>query len=207
MGGREYVLAMLIIVIMFHSSLNVKALIPPTSTLTEFSLPTPYSNPLGIATDLDDNVWFTENFGNKLARLDVRNDFLTEWNVPTAGAEPENIFVKMFPYETIYEFDIQAYFTESAKDKIARFDYSTNNFTEWDLPPLSNPGEITVDNNNVIWFTESGRDSIGRLDPSTNQLTEWILPGATSTPGSPNLKPWGIYLQAVETPNYENQFV
>jgi streptogramin lyase len=91
----------------------------------------------------------------------------------------------------------QVFFTEYASNKIARFDTSNNNFTEWQLPAGSKPIGLYVDENADIWFTESGRDVIGRLTPSTSSLTEWILPGATSTPGSPNLKPWGIYVQVV----------
>ena len=106
----------------------------------------------------------------------------------------------------------QVFFTEFASDKIARFDTSTNNFTEWQLPTGSKPVGIYVDENGDIWFTESGRDIIGRLTPSTNSLTEWSLPGATATPGVPALEPWGIYIQVVSsptafTPNSTNRFV
>ena len=88
-----------------------------------------------------------------------------------------------------------------------RDDPSTTDLTEWQLPARSNPAGIYVDENNDIWFAESGRDIIARLTTSTNTLTEWTLPGATSTPGTPLVKPWGIYVQVVTTPSYSNRFV
>ena len=40
--------------------------ITPTGTITEFTIPTANSGPLGIAAGADGNVWFTENSGNKV---------------------------------------------------------------------------------------------------------------------------------------------
>ena len=40
--------------------------ITPTGTITEFTIPTASSGPLGIAAGADGNVWFTENSGNKV---------------------------------------------------------------------------------------------------------------------------------------------
>ena len=173
--------------------------------LSEWKVPTSASQPYGIGVDTNGGVWFTENATNKIARFDPSNNNFTEWNITTLNSQPHNIFVKLVttPNESV----TQIFFTEFAASKIARFDSSTNNLTEWVLPAGSNPAGIYVDENNDIWFTESGRDIIGRLTPATSHLTEWTLPGATSTPGSPSLKPWGIYVQVVTTPTYTNRFV
>ncbi|MGP8069000.1 MAG: hypothetical protein ACLP5V_03835 [Candidatus Bathyarchaeia archaeon] len=175
----------------------------PKFTLTEWTVPTPSAQPYGIAVDpMSGNVWFTENAANKLARFDPTNNEFTEWNLPTPNSQPQNLFAKVVTVSVA-----QIFFTEFASNKIARFDPSTNNLTEWALPAGSNPAGIYVDENNVVWFTESGRDIIARLTTSTNTLTEWTLPGATLTPGTPLLKPWGIYVQLVTTPSYSNRFV
>jgi virginiamycin B lyase len=173
--------------------------------LTEWSLPTSGSVPFGIGTDTMGNVWVTENTANKLARFSPSDNTFTEWSIPTPNSQPHNEFVKLVA--TSDGSITQIFFTEFAASKIARFDSSTNTLTEWTLPAGSNPAGIYVDENNDVWFAESGRDAIGRLIPSTGQLTEWTLPDASSTPSSPSLKPWSVYVQVVTTPSYSNRFV
>ncbi len=173
--------------------------------LSEWTVPTSASQPYGIGVDTNGRVWFTENATNKLARFDPTDNNFTEWNITTPNSQPHNVFVKLVKLTNTSV--TQIFFTEFGANKIARFDSSTNNLTEWTLPVGSNPAGIYVDNNNDIWFAESGRDIIARLTPSTSHLTEWALPGATSTPGTPLLKPWGIYVQVVTTPSYSNRFV
>lgn len=188
------------------SNLHVEAPSPIQKfALSEWAVPTSASQPYGIATDTNGRVWVTENATNKFARFDPTNNNFTEWNITTANSQPHNVFVKLvtLPNASVTE----VFFTEYASNKIARFDTSTNNLTEWTLPAGSNPMGIYVDDNNDVWVTESGRDIIGRLTPSTNHLTEWTLPGATATPGTPSLKPWGIYVQLVTRPSYNNRFV
>ncbi len=188
------------------SNLQPEAVSPiPNFALSEWPVPTAASQPYGIGVDTNGRVWFTENATNKFARFDPSNNNFTEWNVTTPNSQPHNVFVKLVTASNASV--TQIFFTEFASSKIARFDSSTNNLTEWTLPAGSNPAGIYVDENNDIWFAESGRDIIARLVTSTNTLTEWTLPGATSTPGTPLLKPWGIYVQVVTTPYYSNRFV
>lgn len=189
-------------------NLSVSAVSPLSQlSLAEWNVPTPAAIPWGIAIDAFGKVWLTENSTSKLARFDPSNNNFTEWNIPATGSQPRNIFVKQ-----VVSFDgsvnvTQVFFSEYASNAIGRFDSSNNSFTEWQLGTGSKPVGIYVDENNNIWFTESGRDIIGRLSPSSNLLTEWTLPGATTSPGSPLLKPWGIYVQVVPTPAGSNRFV
>ncbi len=180
-------------------SLHVAAVNPISQfSLTEWVMPTTTSGPSGIAVDKFGNVWVTENSTSKLAKFDPSNNTFTEWNTPTGGSDPRNVFVKQVSVSGVNRTEV--FFSEYASNKIVRFDSSNNTFTEWPLSSGSNPVGIYVDENNDIWFTESGRDTIGRIKSSTNNLTEWVLPGATSSAGSPLLKPWGIYIQVVTRP-------
>jgi streptogramin lyase len=175
-------------------------------SLTEWGVPTVGAGPAGIGVDALGKIWVTENSTSKIARLDPANDNFTEWNVPTSGSQPGKVFVKQI---TVSGANVtEMFFTEYASNKIGRFNASNNSFTEWQLSTGSNPVGIYVDEQTDVWFTESGRDIIGRLTPSNNSLTEWTLPGATTTPGSPLLKPWGIYVQVVTSIfGYSNRFI
>jgi hypothetical protein len=46
----------------------------PTGVITEFASPTAGSSPSGIALGRDGNLWFTEEVGNRIGRLVLRQD-------------------------------------------------------------------------------------------------------------------------------------
>jgi streptogramin lyase len=188
--------------------LHVAAVTPiPKLILTEWAVPSSSGGPVGIGIDNFGKVWITENATGKLASFDPSNNNFTEWNTPSTQSQPRNLFIKQVSISGVNY--TQVFFTEYAANAIARFNVANNTLTEWHLLAGGNPVGIYVDENNDIWFTESGRDAIGRIHTNNNNLTEWTLPGATTTPGSPLLKPWGIYVQVVTPPNagYTNRFV
>ena len=60
--------------------------------ITEYTIPTTSSNPLGIAAGPDGNLWFTENAGNNIGRI-TPSGTITEFPVPTSGSGPWGITV------------------------------------------------------------------------------------------------------------------
>src|SRR5262249_35094440 len=56
----------------------------PAGVLTEFPVPTGGSEPMGIATGPDGNVWFTESVSQKVGRI-TKTGLVTEYPVPGAG--------------------------------------------------------------------------------------------------------------------------
>ena len=112
----------------------------------------------------------------------IPNFALSEWTVPTAASQPYGIGV---------DTNGRVWFTENATNKIARFDPSNNNFTEWNVTtPNSQPHNIfvklvTTSNASVtqIFFTEFASSKIARFDSSTNNLTEWTLPAGSNPAG------------------------
>src|SRR5215470_16841840 len=60
------------------------------ATITEFPLPTPGSGAGRISTGPDDNLWFTENTGNKIGRI-TPNGAISEFPLPTPGSGPTGI--------------------------------------------------------------------------------------------------------------------
>jgi len=184
--------------------------VSPNFSLNEWNVPTPGAGPWGMTIDGLGKIWFTENVTNRIARFDPTNNNFTEWSIP-GGGNPRYVFTRqlIFGGKNV----TRVYFTEYSSNKIAYFNSWNGTFYEWQLPAGSNPVGIYVESNSTgptdgnyrIWFTESGRDVIGLLAPATNQLTEWTLPGATSTPGTPLLEPWGIYAQTILSGQYHNE--
>jgi len=57
-------------------------------------------------------------------------------------------------------------------NKIARFDSTTQKFTEWDLPPGARPHGLLVDEKGVVWYTGNG--TTGELDPAASKVLRTI---------------------------------
>lgn len=113
------------------------------STITEHTLPTVDSSPLGIFVS-DRLAYFTEFWGNKISCFDPSTGMFTEWIVPTCNSQPRSLVVS----------GSSVYFTEQSGNKIGRLDLATGMFTEWTIPTSdSRPIGIHV-NNGLIYFTE-----------------------------------------------------
>src|SRR5207249_10390158 len=56
----------------------------------QFPVPTPNSNPLGIAAGSDGNLWFTEYNRNQIGRVSTDGVF-TEFPIPTPRSYPSGI--------------------------------------------------------------------------------------------------------------------
>ena len=50
--------------------------------ITEYVIPTPSSNPVDIAADASDNIWFTEQNSNKLGRFAPSTQTFEEFEIP-----------------------------------------------------------------------------------------------------------------------------
>src|SRR5262249_49417236 len=58
-----------------------------SGAFAEFHIPTAGSNPQGITTGSDGNLWFTEEAVNQIGRVTTSGAF-SEFPVPTAGSQP-----------------------------------------------------------------------------------------------------------------------
>jgi virginiamycin B lyase len=59
-------------------------------TIKEFPIPTANSYPFGITAGPDGNLWFTENFGNKIGRI-TPGGVIREFPISTANSQPQGI--------------------------------------------------------------------------------------------------------------------
>ena len=61
-----------------------------SAQVTEFPVPTASSNPVGIASVPDGNLWFTEGQGNKIGKI-TTSGVITEFPIPTINSGPVGI--------------------------------------------------------------------------------------------------------------------
>jgi streptogramin lyase len=146
-------------------------------TITEFPLP-PGSNPSGIATGPDGNLWFTEFTVNpKVGRITTAGA-VTEFPLPRPGATPSGIVAgpdgNLWFTQADFEFGFEGY--------ISRI---TPAGTITQFPTGSFPHDIALGSDGAFWFTESDiqANSIGRI---TTAGAYWTYSIPTSG------YPWGI---------------
>jgi virginiamycin B lyase len=128
--------------------------------LPEFPIPTPGSQPEGIAAGSDGNVWFTEIQGNKIGRI-TTTGIITEFSVPTPMA---------LPWVIVSRPDGTLWFTENP-GKIGKIT-SAGLITEFTVPFYSVPYRIALGPDGNIWFTDYYAD----------QIVKMILPSISPTP-------------------------
>jgi streptogramin lyase len=146
------------------------AVLPATASaavVTEFSVPTPNSQPAGITVGPDGAIWFTEENGHKIGRI-TTDGAITEYQIPTFPSTPGEITAGP---------DGNLWFTEFGANppKVGRLT-TAGVFTEWELPLGAAPDGITAGPDGAIWFTHNGGNKIGRITTDGTQLDEYPLP-------------------------------
>lgn len=176
---------------------------PTTGKEQEFLLP-PASRQAGLTPtflvlDQSGNVWFNEvDFsdatGGKLARLSP-NGTMTEWAVPTVGAEIEEIALD--DQGNLWFAEQGNSSLHPSPNKVGRLNPQQQTITEYPSPtPNSRPAGIVVATDDTIWFSEHATDKIAHLFPDQAiSVTTSVTPVSTgasavvssqaSTPGAP----------------------
>jgi streptogramin lyase len=135
----------------------------PTSTITEFPIPTAESGASGIAPGPDGNVWFTESEADKIARISPTGA-VTEFPLPDPESGPTDIV--MGPDGNLWFTEHGSGKRERKGETIGRITPSgaVTEFTTRNKE--SGPEDITLGPDGNLWFTESQRNRIGRITPS-----------------------------------------
>ncbi len=134
-----------------------------TGIITEYSVPTGGSCPLGIAAGPDSAMWFSEmeaeKIGSKIGR------------VTTEGAFQEYA-VSGSPYMIVTGPDGAMWFTEPDEGKIGRITMD-GTITEYTIP--GNAYFISAGPNDELWFTEPEAGKIGRI-ATNGTVAEYPVP-------------------------------
>jgi streptogramin lyase len=130
--------------------------------ITEFPLAA-MSDPTGITTGADGNVWFTQPLANKIARITPAG-VVTEFPLPTPGVMPTAI---------VNGADESLWFTEAAVGVIGRIT-TTGAIREFAIPSGAIAQGIIAGPDGNVWFLEATR--VGRITTS-GTVTEVGLAG------------------------------
>jgi len=144
----------------------------PSAALTEWTVPTPNSEPTALTLDQSGSCcWFLENSGNKLSHFDPSTNTFQEWLIPTKNANPFGLAI------TSGQGSTDLWGTEFNSNKIFMFSPAQGVLREYSLPHYGNGAEgISVEPGGTqvrVWFTEAIRNTNGEIiyDPSTENIT------------------------------------
>ena len=146
-------------------SANRVGRITSAGVITEYTVPTGGSDPIGIATVGGADAWFTEYVANRIGHVTSAGVF-QEFVIPTANAGP---------YGIIPGPAGGYWFTEYNANKIG-FITSTGTITEYPIPTANSfPVGIDWVTFDRLWFTESGSGKIGSITLG-GAITEYPVP-------------------------------
>lgn len=176
---------------------GIAMLNPITGKEHEFLLPAASRKagltPTFLEIDQAGNKWFNEaDFsdatGGKLGRLSP-SGVITEWAVPTVGAEIEEIALD---HEGNLWFAEQGNISfNPSPNKVGRLNPHAATITEYTSPtPNSRPAGIIVAADDTIWFSEHAADKIAHLFPNKARgVTTHVIPVQSKSSPSPSSQP------------------
>ena len=153
----------------------------------EWTVPTPNSQPDGIAIGPDGSVWFAEVLGNRIGRL-MPDGAIVEYPVPTPDSRPTEVAVGP---------DGHVWFTERGTiaapgSKVGKVDPSTGSVSDYVVRPGSRPLGIVAGPDGNMWFTEQAGNRVGRISTAGNAAPdEYEMPLPNSQPWEPTVGPDG----------------
>lgn len=145
---------------------------PVDVTYTAWDIPLHKALPHTATYDAVGNIWFTDAYGSRMGRLEVKTGKFKTWNAPSPNSIPHGIVV---------DKQGKVWFTErlhlDPANKIVKFDPVTEKFTEYPLPQkISGPHTPIFDAQGILWVTEYEGNRIARFDPVTEKFTEYEVP-------------------------------
>ena len=147
--------------------------IAPIPSVTLYPLPNANSYPRGLTVDAANNLWFTEQLGNRIGELPYGTTTFTEHPVPTVSAGPNGIAVGL---------DNRIWFTEANSSKIGAMTTS-GSFTEYLTKNSSDyPTFITERGNGTMWYTGYLGNDLGSQSEYSTTSASVPLPTANSGP-------------------------
>jgi streptogramin lyase len=136
--------------------------------VTEYTVPTANSWPLGVAVTPDGAAWFAEYNTNKIGRVTAGGSF-TEYPIPAESPSSGS------PRAITAGPDGNLWFTDN--NYIGRITTS-GSITQFPVTPFSGPHDITPGPDGNVWFTESSGDAVGYVTPAGG-VTEFSIAPVT----------------------------
>ncbi len=148
-------------------------------TFQQYIVPTQYSGIVQLVIDKSGNIWLTELYENKIARLVTKelsagtSKGIIEYTLPTSNSGPAGLAI---------DKSGNIWITETFAKKLARLDPETLTFNTFEFPAtVYSPLGIGVDQSG-IWVASHGSNKIVKFDPLSKSMKEYSTSQATGSP-------------------------
>jgi virginiamycin B lyase len=154
-------------------------------SIREWDVPTRGANPHDPAVGPDGALWFTEQFVNKLGRLDPSTGAIREYPLNTDKSGPHGL---------VADHDGNIWYTGNYAGLIGKLNPRTGEITEYKMPDpkASDPHTPVFDQQGILWFTVQGGNFVGRLDPHTGRIDLKLVPTKDALPYGMGVNSKGI---------------
>ncbi len=154
-------------------------------SIREWDVPTKGSNPHDPAVGPDGALWFTEQYTNKLGRLDPATGTIREYPLKTNKSGPHGL---------VADKEGNIWYTGNYAGLIGKLNPRTGEITEYKMPDAkaSDPHTPVFDQQGVLWFTVQGGNFVGRLDPRTGKIDLKLVPTKDALPYGMGVNSKGI---------------
>ena len=132
--------------------------------ISEFLVPFPCSQPVGLTVDKDNNIWIASVWnGNILVFNPQSNTFIKNISIP--NWHTEGMFGSMI-WDLKFDKNGDLWFTDEQSNSIWKYFTKENKFEKYKSPTKNSyPSSLAFDSNNRIWFTEVFGKKLGVLNP------------------------------------------
>ena len=152
---------------------------PRTGEVSDYMLPDSRDlDPHGMTIDEEGYVWWIEEFGNFMGRLDPKTGVMRRWNLNI-----DNLILGGLAHDLALDSDQNVWFSIMQGNHLGKWDRATENITLYRAPTQGQGSYgygILVDRRDKVWFATYHRCSLTMFDPVTEQFTDHhALGGAT----------------------------
>jgi virginiamycin B lyase len=129
-----------------------------------------------VATDAQNNAFFTDIGGGNIGRADAKTGKITLTPTPSrAAGKPSG------PRRAQMDSLDRLWYGDFRGNRVGMYDTRAGKFQEWDAPePWIAPYDAELDKNGELWAGGITSDRVLRLNTKTGQFTEYLLPRYTS---------------------------
>ena len=145
-----------------------------TAYVQEFSIPTVCTNPLGITTDYDGNVWFGQTNTGRVAMFDPVTEEFAEYDNPTWPLGTRSMMWGM-----AYAPDGHVWYTDDTYDSLWRFSPATGEYERLQFPSDGDslPQKLEIDGSQIIVNDFTGNKlTFFSSSPNTSEISYLNIP-------------------------------
>ena len=132
--------------------------------ITEFVIPFPCSQPVGLTADKNNNIWIAANWIGRFLVFDTStNNFVKNISIPNWN--PKTTFGSMM-WDLKFDKNGDLWFTDEQSSSVWKYLVKQNKFERYISPTNSSyPLSLTFDSNGLVWFTNVFGKKLGILNP------------------------------------------